>query len=179
MMLEIATRCWDLFTHVGVQYLDGLKITSQCQSSIFINLYIRRSLVQTVRRLRFRLEPTKCTHELSSVSQLIGSTNKGETPKETARREALEEASLTVGELFAVSETYPSPGNSSEFHFIYVGIADLHDEVTGIAGVASEDEDIRSHVMPFEVLLAACDRRARNRDTLLRKRDRRKRWLCP
>ena len=36
----------------------------------------------------------------------------------------------------------------AEFLYLYVGIADLPDEVAGYGGLDSEDEDIRSYVMP-------------------------------
>lgn len=92
------------------------------------------------------------------LEPIAGLIDPGETPEQTVRREAQEEAGLTLGALFAVAEAYPSPGNSSEFHYIYVATADLHEGVTGVAGLASEDEDIRSHLLPFDRLLEACDR---------------------
>lgn len=96
-----------------------------------------------------------CWH-LEPVAGLI---DPGETPEETVRREAEEEAGLTLGEVFVVAEGYPSPGNSSEFHYLFVATADLHDEVTGTAGLAGEDEDIQSHLWSFDALLEACDQR--------------------
>ena len=41
-----------------------------------------------------------------------------------------EEAGLTLGALHPVSEVYASPGNSTEFYYIYLGLADLPDSVT-------------------------------------------------
>ncbi len=93
-----------------------------------------------------------------SFEPIAGLIDPGETPEQTARREAQEEAGLALGPLFPVAEAYPSPGNSSEFHYVFVGFADLQPGITGISGVDSENEDIRSHLMPFEALLAACDR---------------------
>jgi nudix-type nucleoside diphosphatase (YffH/AdpP family) len=95
-----------------------------------------------------------------SFEPIAGLIDPGETPEQTARREAREEAGLDLGSLFQVAEAYPSPGNSSEFHYVFVGFADLKADVTGIAGVDSENEDIRSHLMPFDALLEACDRQA-------------------
>lgn len=116
----------------------------------------KRDLVLLVEQMRvgpLARGDARCWH----LEPVAGLVDPGETPQTTARREALEEAGLTLGELFTVAEAYPSPGNSSEFHYVFVGLADLHPEVTGIGGLASEDEDIRSHLMPFAALLQACD----------------------
>ncbi len=53
-----------------------------------------------------------------------------------------------------VAECYPSPGASSTFFYIYVGLADLPDTFGGSSGgLASEAEDIRSHLIDFDVLM--------------------------
>jgi len=88
---------------------------------------------------------------------VAGRIDPGETPEETARREALEEAGLELKGLEFVSRSYASPGNSTEFYHIYVGLADLPEEVAGIAGLDEENEDIRGHVMTFEEALALAD----------------------
>ncbi|WP_187430775.1 hypothetical protein ROLI_020230 [Roseobacter fucihabitans] len=94
---------------------------------------------------------------LWQLEPIAGRLDPGETPQNTVRREALEEAGLTIGALHAVAQTYSSPGNSTEFHYSYVGIADLGEGTAGLGGLESEDEDIRSRVMDFEALLALCD----------------------
>ena len=94
---------------------------------------------------------------LWQLEPVAGRLDPGEAPQEAARREALEEAGLTIGEMFAVAEAYCSPGNSSEFYYIYVGFADLPDDVAGTGGLDEEDEDIRSHVLSFDHLMDMCD----------------------
>lgn len=96
---------------------------------------------------------------LWQLEPIAGRLDPGETPQEAVRREAVEETGLSVGALHAVGETYSSPGNSTEFHYTYVGIADLPDDASGVGGLDAEDEDIRSHVMDFDALLARCDAR--------------------
>ena len=44
-------------------------------------------------------------------------------------------------------------GSSSEFFYIYVGLADLHDGLEGTGGLASEHEDIRCHLLSFDKLM--------------------------
>jgi ADP-ribose diphosphatase len=91
------------------------------------------------------------------LEPIAGAVDPGETPQMAARREAQEEAGLTLGEVLPVSEVYASPGNSTEFYYIYLGLADLPDEVTGIGGLDSEAEDIRSHLMSFDDLMDLVD----------------------
>ena len=69
----------------------------------------------------------------------------------------MEEAGLELGTLYPVAESYCSPGTSTEFFYIYVGLAELPDNVTGVAGLDSEHEDIRSHLMSFDALMEMCD----------------------
>ncbi|WP_176249122.1 NUDIX domain-containing protein [Sulfitobacter sp. HGT1] len=88
---------------------------------------------------------------------IAGRVDPGETPQEAAHREAAEEAGITFNSLELVAEVYASPGDSTEFFYIYVGLADLPDKSTGVSGLDTEDEDIRSHLMSFEDLMAMVD----------------------
>ncbi|MDW3221640.1 MAG: NUDIX domain-containing protein [Paracoccaceae bacterium] len=94
---------------------------------------------------------------LWQLEPIAGRLDPGETPQEAVRREAIEETGVSIGALHAVGETYSSPGNSTEFHYTYVGIADLPDDAGGVGGLDAEEEDIRSHVMDFDTLMAQCD----------------------
>ena len=78
---------------------------------------------------------------------VAGRVDAGETPEEAAIREAREEARITVRQLFPGPHHYPTPGIVAEHLYLYVGIADLPDETAGTAGLAEEDEDIRSHLV--------------------------------
>ncbi len=81
-------------------------------------------------------------------SRGLGGVYEGQ--EEAARREALEEAGITVTDLKCVSAAYPSPGSTTEHCFIYIGIADLPDGSAGVGGKLSEAEDIRSQIMDWE-----------------------------
>jgi ADP-ribose pyrophosphatase len=91
------------------------------------------------------------------LEPIAGGIDPGETPEDAARREAHEEAGLTLGHLEKIAEVYASPGNATEFFYVYLGLADLPDTVTGTGGLHSEHEDIRSHIMPFEVFIDLVD----------------------
>lgn len=85
---------------------------------------------------------------------VAGMIDKDETPEEVARREALEEAGVALGELRELTRYYPSPGGSDERVHLYVGRCDSAG-VGGLHGLAEEGEDIRVLVLPFAEALAA------------------------
>lgn len=87
------------------------------------------------------------------MEPIAGGIDAGETPEEAARREALEEAGLEVGHMEPIAEVYPTSGSSTEFFFLFLGLADLPDEAAGAGGLADEDEDIRSHIWSFDELM--------------------------
>lgn len=84
-----------------------------------------------------------------TLEAIAGRRDAGESYAETARREAMEEARLTLGALHEVARYYPTPGAVTEYVISYVGIADLADEAALVAGAAAEHEDIRAHVLGF------------------------------
>lgn len=84
---------------------------------------------------------------------VAGLIDKDEQPEEVARREAVEEAGLTLGSLWPVCAYYPSPGGSDERVHLFVGRCDSVG-AGGIHGLEEEGEDIRVHVLPFEDALA-------------------------
>lgn len=87
------------------------------------------------------------------LEAIAGRVDPDEPPETCARREAVEEAGLTLGALHLVSRYYPSPGAKSEFIYSYVAIADLPDGCTGVFGVEDEAEDIRGHLVSFPALM--------------------------
>ena len=88
------------------------------------------------------------------LEAIAGRIDAGETPEACARREACEEAGLTLGALLSVANYYPSPGAKTEFIYSYVALADLPDGVAGVFGVEDEAEDIRGHLLGFDQALA-------------------------
>lgn len=70
----------------------------------------------------------------------------GETAEQLIRREALEEAGLTLGDLQQIAHYMPSPGGSNERLQIFVARADLSG-AGGVFGHPHEGEDIRSQLV--------------------------------
>lgn len=91
------------------------------------------------------------------LEPIAGRIDPGEAPETAARREALEEARVELGAMHRIAGYYSGPGATSEFVDSYVGIADLPDEIAGLAGVEDEQEDIRSHVLTLDGALDLID----------------------
>lgn len=91
------------------------------------------------------------------LEPVAGRIDAGETPEEAARREALEEAGLTLGPLEKVAEYYPTTSAFSEYLYSYVAPCDLPDGAAGVFGLAEEAEDIRGHLVDFAELVARMD----------------------
>lgn len=92
-----------------------------------------------------------------SLEPIAGRIDPGEEPEDTARREAREEAAIDLGPLHRVADYYPTPGAVTEYLFSFVAQADLAGQGGTVGGAASEDEDIRTHVVPFEQLMDLID----------------------
>ena len=84
------------------------------------------------------------------LEPIAGLIDEGETPESAGIREAQEEALLEIKRLELVARSYPSPGISTEFFHQYIGIVELLDSSNLIAGLSSENEDIRSHIFEYE-----------------------------
>lgn len=82
------------------------------------------------------------------LEPIAGRCDAGETPEETARREAQEEAALTLGRIERIGGYYSSPGTIAEHLTSFIGEADLS-AAGGLHGLDAEDEDIRAIILPL------------------------------
>ncbi|SLN41815.1 ADP-ribose pyrophosphatase [Roseivivax jejudonensis] len=109
--------------------------------------------VLLIEQLRYgpilRDDPTPWTLE-----PVAGLVDPGEDPADTARREAEEEARLTLRSMEPMVSVYASPGYSSEFFHCFLGLADLSAHDGTLGGAEDENEDIRSHVIGFDRAMA-------------------------
>jgi ADP-ribose pyrophosphatase len=77
---------------------------------------------------------------------VLGMIDAGETPEQAARREALEEAGCEVFDMQPIANYFTSPGATSDYVSLFVGRTNAPEDGR-IGGVASENEDIRVHVI--------------------------------
>lgn len=117
-----------------------------------------------------------------TIETVAGRIEDGETPEDVARREALEEAGVTLKRLEPFPALYSTPGICAERFHAFIGEADLS-EAGGVHGLAEEGEDIRVLRLDFWEAMTALARGdvnscpaalgllwlARNRDRLLLK----------
>ena len=92
-----------------------------------------------------------------TLEPVAGHVDLGETAETAARREVEEETGIVLRGLELISRSYPSPGCSSEYYHIFLGLCDLSAVRDGIGGLASEEEDIRRHIISFERLMELVD----------------------
>ncbi|ELY6251042.1 ADP-ribose diphosphatase [Cronobacter sakazakii] len=101
-------------------------------------------LIEQIRIAAFDTNDTPWLLEL-----VAGMIEPGETVEEVARREAMEEAGLSVGRVKKFMSYLASPGGTSERLSLMVGEVDAT-TAQGIHGLADENEDIRVHVVSRE-----------------------------
>lgn len=77
---------------------------------------------------------------------VAGMIDRDESAEEVVRREAEEEAGISVKNIHAIVSYYPSAGGCSEKLDVFIGEVDAS-KASGIHGLDYEDEDIRVHVM--------------------------------
>lgn len=84
------------------------------------------------------------------LEPVAGRCDADEPVEETARREVMEEAGLQVQSLEKIGSYYSTPGCVTEYIFSFVGIVDLANAQAQTHGLASEGENILTHILPFE-----------------------------
>ncbi len=107
---------------------------------------------------QFRMGPLTRSDPAPWVYEPVaGLVDPGESPAETAKREALEEAGLTIDRLEPIADTYASPGATTDFFHCYLGICSLETAENWLGGEEAEGEDIRSHQLSFDEAIALVD----------------------
>lgn len=105
---------------------------------------------------RFRIGALDVGPSPWQMEFVAGIAEAGESMEAVARREAMEEAGLEVGEIVPVQRYQVSPGGNTEEIVVLCGHVDASG-AGGVHGVDHEHEDIRVHRVPFATALAALD----------------------
>jgi ADP-ribose pyrophosphatase len=116
-----------------------------------------------VRQFRYpvyaRLDPSARVDEGAQQAWLLevlaGILDEGQTIKEVAHRELLEEAGCTIqGDLQPIGAFYVSPGGTSERIHLFLGQVDRRQRIGTGGGVVAEGEDTQVVVLPFDEAMA-------------------------
>ncbi|MDX8353541.1 gamma-glutamylcyclotransferase [Cognatiyoonia sp. IB215182] len=91
------------------------------------------------------------------LEPVAGIVDARESPEDAARREAVEEAGVTLTHLEHAGSFYPSPGASTDYYYTYVGLCDLPMDAPYFGGIPGENEDIRVHPMSFDAAMDLLD----------------------
>ncbi len=108
--------------------------------------------VVLIEQIRIGASATKDSPWLLEV--IAGMVDKeNESMTDVAKREALEEANLTISNLTPMLSYLSSPGGTTERLYLYLAIVDSS-EAGGVHGLDDEHEDIKVHVFDVEQVFA-------------------------
>lgn len=145
----------------GFFKLDRLRVTHRCflggEVTIQRELYRRRDAVCVlpydpvlgclVLIEQFRVGTLDHPRSPWQLELVAGLVEDGESVDEVARREAVEEADLILGDIEPITRFSPSPGAAREYIDLLCARVDASD-AGGVHGLAHEGEDIRVHRVP-------------------------------
>jgi ADP-ribose pyrophosphatase len=101
---------------------------------------------------QFRPGSLRDTHSPWMLELVAGIIETGESDDEVVRREAMEEAGCTLGDVVPIAGYYPSAGACSEYVRLYCGRV-LGAGVGEVLGLSEEGEDILVHRLGREDVL--------------------------
>lgn len=102
---------------------------------------------------QIRIGAIKSKHTPWLLECIAGMTDGSEDYESVVKKEAFEEAGLNLTELEFMLSYLSSPGGTTERLFLYLAHADLSQMSTGIYGLETEGEDIKTHIMHVDEAL--------------------------
>lgn len=154
--IETVYQGWGRLLLATLRTPDGTRITRQIEDhgdAVGVLPYdAARGTVLLVRQSR---PPLLLRGEAAPVYEVLaGRIDAGESIVETARREAMEECGLRLGDLHLVGHFFAMPAVSTERISLYLAPYTAADRVAAGGGLADEQEDIDVIEMPIELLWA-------------------------
>ncbi len=96
---------------------------------------------------QFRIGAIESQQSPWLMELVAGINDKDESPEAVVRREAMEEADLSVGDCVPICEYFASPGGGTERIHLFCGRVDAS-TAGGVHGLPEECEDIKVYVFP-------------------------------
>ena len=126
---------------------------------------IKRDKVVLLEQFRFGAMSSKQSPWLFEI--VAGMIEEGEEAEEVVKREAFEEAGLTIKSCQFINNFLVSPGGTTEQTDLFIANVDSS-LATGVHGLEEEGEDIRVHVVPREMAYQwVVDGRINNASTII------------
>ncbi|MBQ4798428.1 NUDIX domain-containing protein [Pseudoalteromonas sp. MMG006] len=99
---------------------------------------------------QIRIGAIKSKHSPWLLECIAGMTDGSTDYESVVKKEAFEEAGLELNELEFMLSYLSSPGGTTERLYLYLARADLSQVQTGVYGLESEGEDIKTHVLSVD-----------------------------
>ena len=99
---------------------------------------------------QIRIGAIKSKHSPWLLECIAGMTDGSDDYESVVKKEAFEEAGLNLTELEFMLSYLSSPGGTTERLYLYLAHADLSQMTTGIFGLETEGEDIKTHIMDLD-----------------------------
>ncbi|MBW4966207.1 NUDIX domain-containing protein [Pseudoalteromonas sp. CR1] len=103
---------------------------------------------------QIRIGAIKSKHSPWLLECIAGMTDGSDDYESVVKKEAYEEAGLNLTELEFMLSYLSSPGGTTERLHLYLARADLSEVESGVYGLETEGEDIKTHVLSVDDALA-------------------------
>jgi len=156
---EVAYEGWLTLSITSIRMADGgimrREVVEHGKATAVLAYDPERRTAMLVRQLRAPVYMTAGEETLLEV--VAGMLDDGTDAPTTARREAMEEAGLRLGELEFVANAWPSPGMLTERLSLFLAPYSAGDRVGKGGGLAEEHEQIEIVEMPLRDLATLVD----------------------
>lgn len=156
---EVAYEGWLSLSIVSIRTADGRimrrEVVEHGKATAVLAYDPERRTAMLVRQLRAPVYMTSGDEVL--LEAIAGMLDDGTDAPTTARREAMEETGLRLGELEFVANAWPSPGMLTERLSLFLAPYSARDRIGAGGGLAEEHEQIEVVEMPLRDLAALVD----------------------